>query len=150
MAAKYSKIMRTRCQMKSSTWKSMIFLFLMLLLSTNVSAATYQYDDGTGEDSIGISSTAAAVWMNQFDTTSSDDYITSIEIAWGKILNNALSTIYIWDDPNNDGSPDDRVALYSTIVNIQNADTDIFNVFYKFRDVNAYRTAVYTGGIGTI
>jgi hypothetical protein len=93
------------------------------------SASTYQLDDGTGENSIGAYGLNAVTYMNQFSTASAYDYISSIEIAWGQVLNDTPVTIYIWDDLDNDGSPIDRVVLYSDVVNIQNANTDTFNFF---------------------
>lgn len=115
--------------MKSSTWKSMLLLILTLLLPTHASAATYQLDDGTGENSVGVGSIDSVTYMNQFSTASGNDHISSIEIAWGQILDDTLATIYIWSDPNSDGSPTDRIALYSAVVNVQNANTDYFNFF---------------------
>ena len=115
--------------MKFFPIKSILLLFLFTFFSMNTYAATYQIDDGTGEDSIGLFSLEKTTYMNQFTTPGTGDYISSIEIAWGKIYNGMVSKIFVWDDPNNDGSPIDRIALYSSDVIVDNANTDIFNIF---------------------
>ena len=95
----------------------------------NAYALTYKIDDGTGEDSIGLYSLEKTTYMNQFVTPTTGDYISSIEIAWGKILDGMSSKIFIWSDPNNDGSPIDRIDLFSLDVIVDNANTDTFNIF---------------------
>ena len=67
--------------------------FLVFLLLSQVQAATYQLDDGTGDTEIGFIGgvgTLTWTWMNQFDAGEGGDTITSIGLAWGVGANGFL------------------------------------------------------------
>jgi len=75
---------------------------------------TYMIDDGTAEDSVGLSAGGSFVVCNSFP---GNNVITSISIAWGTpafpnpTLNGLPYTAVLWSDPNGDGSPTDAVVL---------------------------------------
>ena len=78
---------------------------------------TYTVDDGTAEDSIGLTSGGTFVALNKFAVTGGNSLISSISIAWGTpafpdpTLNGLPFTAVLWSDPNGDGSPTDAVVL---------------------------------------
>ncbi len=80
---------------------------------------TYMIDDGTAEDSIGLTAGGTFVACNSFPVTAGNNIITSISIAWGTpafpdpSLNGLPYTAVLWGDPNGDGSPTDAVVLAS-------------------------------------
>jgi hypothetical protein len=88
---------------------------------------TYQYDDGTHENSIGLTAGGTIAWMNHFTVTGPDAAcIESISICWGTVPDGTACTMYVWSDPNGDSDPSDGLVLGSAPAVVQNADTDIF------------------------
>ena len=90
---------------------------------------TYQYDDGTHEDKLGLTSGGTIAWLNRFNV---QDYesavITSISLTWGAVPDGTPCTVYLWSDPNRDGSPTDAKVLASAATVVAHADTDVFTV----------------------
>ncbi len=86
-------------------------------LMSNVPLFTYVIDDGTAEDSVGLTAGGSLVACNEFTVTGGNNVITSISIAWGTpafpdpTLNGLPYTAVLWSDPNGDGSPTDAVVL---------------------------------------
>src|SRR3954465_11249964 len=93
---------------------------------------TYSIDDGTAEDSIGLTAGGTFVSCNSFPVTGGNNVITSISIAWGTpafpdpTLNGLPYTAVLWSDPNGDGSPTDAVVLAQVPGVIAAAGTDTF------------------------
>src|SRR3954471_1703915 len=93
---------------------------------------TYSIDDGTAEDSIGLTAGGTFVACNSFPVTGGNNVITSISIAWGTpafpdpTLNGLPYTAVLWSDPNGDGSPTDAVVLAQVPGIIAAAGTDTF------------------------
>src|SRR3954471_16772748 len=93
---------------------------------------TYSIDDGTAEDSIGLTAGGTFVSLNSFPVTGGNNVITSISIAWGTpafpdpTLNGLPYTAVLWSDPNGDGSPTDAVVLAQVPGVIASAGTDTF------------------------
>src|SRR5437764_7057590 len=93
---------------------------------------TYAIDDGTAEDSIGLTAGGTFVSCNSFPVTGGNNVITSISIAWGTpafpdpSLNGLPYTAVLWSDPNGDGSPTDAVVLAQVPGIIAAAGTDTF------------------------
>src|SRR6188472_3540364 len=93
---------------------------------------TYMIDDGTAEDSIGLTSGGSFVAVNSFPVSGGNNVITSVSIAWGTpafpdpTLNGLPYTVGLWSDPNGDGSPTDAVLLAQAPGIIAAAGTDTF------------------------
>src|SRR4029078_13609784 len=93
---------------------------------------TYMIDDGTAEDSIGLTSGGSFVAVNSFPVSGGNNVITSISIAWGTpafpdpTLNGLPYTGGLWSDPNGDGPPTDAVLLAMAPGVISAAGTDTF------------------------
>ena len=105
--------------------------FLRSLL-VNTPLFMYSIDDGTAEDSIGLTAGGTFVSCNSFPVTGGNNVITSISIAWGTpafpdpTLNGLAYTAVLWSDPNGDGSPTDAVVLAQAPGVISAAGTDTF------------------------
>src|SRR6476620_7444664 len=98
----------------------------------NIPLFTYMIDDGTAEDSIGLTAGGSLVALNSFPVSGGNNVITSISIAWGTplfpdpTLNGLPYTAVLWSDPNGDGSPTDAVVLAQAPGVVSNAGTDTF------------------------
>jgi PEP-CTERM motif len=95
---------------------------------------TYQIDDGSSEQSIGLTSGGNLLCLNEFTVTGGNNIINSISIAWGTPSHSDPSligltyTAYLWNDPNGDGSPTDATVLTSQSGVITSQGTDTFLV----------------------
>ena len=109
---------------------------LLKSLLGNIPLLTYMIDDGTAEDSIGLTNGGSFVACNSFPVTGGNNVITSISIAWGTpafpdpTLNGLAYTAVLWSDPNGDGSPTDAVVLAQApgVISQQGTDTFITTV----------------------
>src|SRR6476660_8262833 len=105
--------------------------FLRSLLG-NIPLFTYMIDDGTAEDSVGLTNGGNLLVLNSFPVSGGNNVITSISIAWGTpafpdpTLNGLPYTAVLWSDPNGDGSPTDAVVLAQVNGVIASAGTDTF------------------------
>ena len=102
---------------------------------------TYALDDGTHEDSLGVTAGADHIAIHHFVVADGAQTIDSISVAWGAVTAGVDATVYLWSDPNGDGSPADAVLLASAPTITANVDQDIFN------DVPITPTTV--GAVGT-
>jgi len=105
----------------------------------------YQRDDGTAEVGVGYGGNTGGefIWANRFSTGPGGDTIYAIAVAFGYpgvvdaeptplpagLADGTEVIVYIWDDVNNDGAPDDASLLASLVGNISTSDTDTFEVF---------------------
>ena len=93
--------------------------------------ATYMIDDGTAEDSIGLTGGGTFTAANLFATIPGSNLINQILIAWGTpafpdpSLDGLAYTASLWSDPNGDGNPADAVLLASApgIISMEGTDT---------------------------
>jgi len=98
----------------------------------NIPLFTYMIDDGTAEDSVGLTAGGSLVALNSFPVSGGNNVITSISIAWGTplfpdpTLNGLPYTAVLWSDPNGDGSPTDAVVLAQAPGVISQQGTDTF------------------------
>jgi len=78
---------------------------------------TYSIDDGTAEDSVGLTSGGNLLCLNSFTITGGNNTVFLISIAWGTpaffdpSLDGLPYTAVLWNDPNGDGSPTDATVL---------------------------------------
>lgn len=93
----------------------------------------YALDDGSSENSVGITGGGDLIALNQFTVTGGNNVINAIEIAWGTpafpdpTLNGLSYTAALWSDPNGDGNPNDAVLLASVPnQTVSMAGTDTF------------------------
>jgi hypothetical protein len=89
----------------------------------------YMIDDGTGENSIGLTAGGTIIWLNQFQVMAGAEDISAIGVAWGQVGAGRASTLLIFSDPNNDGDPSDVNVgdlLFSLPVTSEGTNTDTF------------------------
>jgi hypothetical protein len=95
---------------------------------------TYSIDDGTAEDSVGLTNGGNLLCLNEFTVTGGNNIINSISIAWGTpafpdpTLNGLAFTAVLWNDPNNDGSPTDATVLATVNGVVADAGTNTFHI----------------------
>ena len=94
----------------------------------------YRYDDGSSDDLLGLTNGGELAWIHAFEAEGGSDTIATIQAAWGSALwmghspgDGSPATVYVWDDPTNDGDPSDAVLLTSFATTVANVDTDILN-----------------------
>ncbi len=88
--------------------------------------ATYIIDDGSSEDGLGITAGADLAALVQYNVLAGGGKITSVSIAWGSTYDGIPATVYVWNDPNQDGSPADAQVLASASTVTANSGLDIF------------------------
>ena len=119
--------------------RSTTIAMAILLLAANVAQAQwsdgagrsadhrYRLDDGSGENSIGLTNGGSFAWLTRYTIQPNDTLITHIEVAFGTptSINGLPVTAYLWSDPNNDGIPDDARVLSSASGVIQGANESV-------------------------
>ena len=94
--------------------------------------ATYQIDDGTSEDAIGLTNGGDVMWLNAFEAVDGSDMIAEISTTWGAAGSDgapeegSLATVFVYEDPNDDGDPTDAEMLISIETTVQNPGTNEF------------------------
>jgi hypothetical protein len=84
------------------------------------SAGTYQRDDGEIDTSLG-GITGELCWIHAFATQGGSARITSVSTGWSNYLSSGMpGRIFIWEDPNDDGIPNDAILLHQEAVTVQN------------------------------
>jgi hypothetical protein len=90
----------------------------------------YQLDDGSSENTLGMSNPSDFMVLNGFEAIAGSETIEFISIAWGTPGSTTPSghpvRLILYDDPTNDWDPSDAVYLAEASTNIINPDTDIF------------------------
>ena len=91
------------------------------------------YDDGVTENSLGFNAASGTdvLWMHKEGTVAGSTTVTAILTAWGTPLFGANSAppdgtaarVGIWDDPNDDGNPNDLVLLQEVNTTSTNPNT---------------------------
>jgi hypothetical protein len=99
----------------------------------------YSLDDGTADNSLGVTGGGTLTFGNQFTVVPGGETITSVSIAWGTpafggIANGTPITAKLWSDPNGDGQPDDSILLSSVNGVTSQAGANTF-ITYDFPDV---------------
>ena len=97
----------------------------------NAVDATYMIDDGTAEDSIGLTAGGSFISLNSFQVTGGLNMITDIQIAWGTpafpdpSLNGLPYVAYLWSGTG--PSPSSGTTLLGSVPGvISSAGTDTF------------------------
>ena len=95
----------------------------------------YSVDDSSSETSLLGNSTLGprdVLWLNQFNAAPEADTITGISLAWGSPNQPAFTidgdpiVVALYEDPNDDGNPDDAVLLTTAEAQVVNPNTDQF------------------------
>lgn len=106
-----------------------------MLIAGSAMAAFYQWDDGTAENSLGLTAGGELAWMNVFTVDPVNGYlVTDIEVCFGRPASPGSSGVvpgqdfgvYLWGD--NDGDPSTGATLLAEIYDNALAgqiDTDV-------------------------
>jgi len=92
----------------------------------------YKYDDGVSNSLMCLTAGGELCWINGFDSGPVGDNIEYISNTYGRPGSTAgpgnghPTTLFIWDDPTNDGEPSDAALLDMVQSTIQQENTDIF------------------------
>jgi hypothetical protein len=93
----------------------------------NLKAAfVYQLDTGVQSTSIGISAGADLVWLVQHNVQPQAGLITEVQVAWGNVAAGVPITVYVWSDPNQDGSPADALVIGQGAGVTDQPESDVF------------------------
>jgi len=92
----------------------------------NRTSCLYLIDDGTQDNSIGITGDADIMWLNYFTAIAGCELINTVYVMWGEMSDGGPCRIILYEDPDDDGNPDDAVYLTETLTMVQNANTNIF------------------------
>lgn len=82
---------------------------------------TYQWDDGSAENSLGLTNGGEFTWLNAFQIDTTFVQIDNIQVAFDSgstLVGGEALNVHIWSDPTNDGSPLDAVLLDSVATTI--------------------------------
>ena len=94
--------------------------------------AIYQLDDGSTENSIGLTNGGDVMWINAFQVVEGAGAITEISSVWGSTggtgqpPEGAPARFLVYEDPNDDGDPSDAVLLTEVETTVQDPGTDAF------------------------
>ena len=95
--------------------------------TTEGPGSTYQVDDGTSENSVGLTAGGVLAWMNAFTVSGGNSNITSIDLTFGTTAGSGLVggeafDVYVWS-----GTPTGANALLATASgSISQFDNDVF------------------------
>jgi large repetitive protein len=92
------------------------------------STCLYAIDDGGMENAIGFTGASGndVMWLNYFTAIEGCELINMIYVAWGDMANGGACRLILYEDPDNDGNPDDAVYLTEATTTVANANTSIF------------------------
>ncbi len=88
-------------------------------------------DDGASENSLGATSGGTLVWVDRFETIGAGT-VASVSVAFGtpgfpdSSLNGLPVLFAVWDDPDDDGLPDDLELVGTVGTAVANSSTDQF------------------------
>ena len=92
---------------------------------------TYALDDGTLEASLGIGAPADVVWLNHFTVQPGMETVTFVDIVYShSLIEGRPLTIYLWSDPDGNGSPADATVLASAATTVVSPGATSFNPVY--------------------
>jgi len=89
----------------------------------------YAYDDGVSESTIGLTNGGDIMWGNYFTALPGHETITSIALTWSQAWqppDGTPCTVFVYDDPDDDGNPSNATLLTSAGTVVANGGTDVF------------------------
>lgn len=90
-------------------------------------------DHGSTSTALGLASDGWTGWVQRFGNASGTTTVTAVSTAWGTAtapasspVNGSAAKVAIWDDPNEDGNPNDAVLLATADAFVVGSGTDAF------------------------
>lgn len=106
----------------------------------------YLLDDGTREGNYGVSSPADMAWLNQFRTASGGEWIGGISVVIGNGISSSPYEVILWNDPNNDGIPNDSQVIARSSTIVRDPNTNIFHTtFISPTEIGPAGTSFFAG-----
>jgi hypothetical protein len=102
-------------------------LALVLASDAPTYAGSYKLDDGSSENSIGLTAGGDLIWLNRFAADPANNVITSISVAFGNVANGTPITLAIWQDV--DGNPAHALLQNTATGVVANKGSDTFNTY---------------------
>lgn len=119
--------------------KIVFAIVLMAGFAPTALASTYQWDDGTAENSIGLTAGGVLAGINAFQVANGDNVITSVEVAWGTpvfagqngIVAGTAFNYYVWSwndlgNANPSGAGSTLLFTGSSTISAANIDNNTF------------------------
>ncbi len=88
----------------------------------------YYWDDGIHELRIGVEDGGDLAWLNRFTVEQGRETVLSVNVVFGNMPAGRPAMVYIWSDPDGDGSPADAGVIASAPTVVANPGTDVYNV----------------------
>jgi hypothetical protein len=83
---------------------------------------TYKVDDGSAENTIGLTQASDIAWLNRFTVIEGGETLRTVKLAFGAGLPAGLdATVCVWGDENQDGDPRDAFLKRAQVVTIAGA-----------------------------
>ena len=80
---------------------------------------TYKVDDGSAEDTIGLTQASDIAWMNRFTVIDGGETLRTVKLAFGSGIPEGIAfELCVWGDPNNDGDPRDAFLRRSQTLEV--------------------------------
>ena len=86
----------------------------------------YGLDDGSSENEVGLGNGGTLAWLNHFVVVPNGESIKAVRVAYGNVATGTPATVYLWDDPDGNGNPNDAQVLAAASTTVQNPGTDTF------------------------
>lgn len=93
------------------------------------------YDDGVSEGVWGRVGGGTSCWLQTFGAPESTEVLSTVSVVYGTAAhavdapaNGTRTTIAIWEDPDDDGNPDDAVLIRTQMSAVDGAGTDVYQV----------------------
>lgn len=116
-----------------------------LAMASGASAADYQLDSGGPFTSVFTPNDAYPLHMNQYTAQAGLTQITQIDFNWYNATG-AEVEVLIWQDPNNDGVPNDASVLWSsTLIGAGDGTVSLIEVPVPGVDVGGAGTSFFVG-----
>lgn len=104
----------------------------------------YRYDDGTRESALSLSGSGELCWIHHYDVAPGNERIVAIYTQWEDVANGTSARVFVWEDPNDDGNPNDAVLLRQQTVTVSNSNIGVFNEYQLSQPV-AVKGAFFVG-----
>lgn len=124
---------------------------------SGAAGAGFQHDDGSAEVAAGLVLGGELAFFQSFDAGPAGSVITHVDVSVGRLLGTPFPagapfpaggplTVYVWDDPDNDGDPSDAVLLGSGAGLVSSPNSDTF-IQYDLEDAAIVTNSFFVGAM---
>ncbi|MGD8451074.1 MAG: GEVED domain-containing protein [Phycisphaerae bacterium] len=110
----------------------------------------YQHDDGEAELNVGLGAGDTVAWLNHFTVDANATRIRYVHLAYASVAEGTPVTVYLWNDPDQDGYPGDAQVIASAHTVVTNPGTNTFDVVaIPYTDIGPAGTHFFVGAVLT-